>query len=56
MDFSFLMPVDELLKKAMDEQKEDWEFNIKMNCSQHIELPQIDIEKLNKQLEKFSGL
>lgn len=56
MDFSFLMPVDELLKKAMDEQKEDWEFNIKMNCRQHVELPQIDIEKLNKQLEKFSGL
>ena len=56
MDFLFLMPVDELLKKAMEEQKEYWEFNMKMNCSQHIELPQIDIEKLYKQLEKLSGL
>lgn len=56
VDFSFLMPVDELLKKALEEQKENWEFNIKMLDKQHIELPQIDFEELHKQLEKFSGL
>lgn len=51
LDFSSLMSAEELLKKAIEQQKEDWADEKHRKLVPQIDLPDIDFEELRKQLE-----